>query len=253
MGRWSRVLASDFIGFSGISDRDRVLDVGCGLGSLTFTLLAMANVTSIDALDYSQIYVEAIRRTCADMRVRVRQGDATSLPYESASFDRALSLLVLQFIPDAYRTVREMRRVVRPGGVVAAAVWDSFGGMSMFRMFWDTAAALFPEAGSARAAIYNGPMTRPRELHEAWHNAGLTDVAEVTLTIRLSYVDFTDWWGPFAAGEGPAGAFIESLSPQKRELLERHLRAAYEAGRPDGPRSFAASAFACRGLAPRAD
>jgi ubiquinone/menaquinone biosynthesis C-methylase UbiE len=134
MGRWSRKLAVPFIEFAGLDDGERVLDVGCGTGSLTFALPQAANVGEVAAFDYSPVFVEEARRRNSDPRITIQQADACAIPFPDDRFDRALALLVLHFVPDAGRAVAEVRRVVRPGGVVAAAVWDHLGGMPGTRM-----------------------------------------------------------------------------------------------------------------------
>src|SRR5690349_13356054 len=142
MGRWSRRLAPLLMQFGGLSDGDRVLDVGCGTGSLTFTVPQMAEVASVIGIDLTEAYVEFSRAQNTDPRITFRAADARALPFEDNSFDRAFSMLVLQFIPDAARAVAEMRRVVKPGYTVTAAVWDAYGGTPHTRIVWDTAAAL---------------------------------------------------------------------------------------------------------------
>src|ERR1700754_1600169 len=129
MGRWSQRLALLFIDFAGVAEGEKILDVGCGTGSLTFALARAADLSEIAAIDYSPVFVEEAIRRNTDPRINIRQADACALPFEGGTFDRALALLVLHFVPEADRAVAEMRRVVRPGGVVAAAVWDHYGGM----------------------------------------------------------------------------------------------------------------------------
>ncbi len=248
MGRWSQILARPFLEFTGLEPGERVLDVGCGTGSLTFMLPLVADVAHVSAIDYSEIYVEAARERNPDPRITIDRADACALPFSDAAFDRALALLVLHFIPETEQAVREMCRVVRPGGVVAAAVWDSYGGMPYQRMFWDTAVALDPSAAAARAESYFKPMTRPGEMRGLWTKVGLADVVETALTIRMDYQSFDDFWGPLAAGEGPLGKYVTALDEDKRAAFEQALRAAYEATQLDGPRSFAAVAWACRGV-----
>ncbi len=124
MGRWSRRLAPSLIQFGGFADGERVLDAGCGTGCLTLALPDFANFASITGIDITEPYVEAARSSNADPRIAFEVGDVLALPYSDAAFDRAYSCLVLHFIPEAARAVTEMRRVVRPGGMATAAIWD---------------------------------------------------------------------------------------------------------------------------------
>ena len=149
MGRWSRKLAPLFIDFAGVADGEKILDVGCGTGSLTFALARAADLGEIAAIDYSPVFVEEAIQRNSDPRIKIRQADACDLPFEDGAFDRSLALLVLHFVPEAGKAVAEMRRVVRKGGVVAAAVWDHLGGMPGMRMMIDTVAALSEERAPA--------------------------------------------------------------------------------------------------------
>src|SRR6516162_188373 len=143
MGRWSRRLAPLLIRFGGLLNGERVLDVGCGTGSLTFTFPEIANVASVTGIDPAESFVEFARSRNTDPRISFQTADARALPFENDSFDRVFSMLVLQFIPDAARAVAEMRRVVRLGGTVAAAVWDNFGVLHI-RLLVEIAAVLYP-------------------------------------------------------------------------------------------------------------
>lgn len=250
MGRWSRKLAIPFIEFVGIRDGERVIDVGCGTGSLTFALPKAANIREIAAIDFSPVFVEEATRRNSDPRITIQQGDACALAFGDNSFDRALSLLVLHFVPEARKAIAEMRRVVRPGGVVAAAVWDHLGGMSAMRMMWDTVAMLDDDAKRMRAHYCFQPMMAPDEMRDAFVAEGLVDVEQTSLTIRMNYESFDDYWEPIAAGEGPLGKYVTSLDASMRARADEAVRAAYESGRPDGPRSFASVALACRGIVP---
>lgn len=250
MGRWSKDLAPQFIAFSGISDGERILDVGCGTGSLTFALANAADLGEIEAIDYSNIFVEETIRRNADPRIKVRQADACALPFDDGTFDRALALLVLHFVPEAGKAVGEMRRVVRPGGVVAGAVWDHLGGMPGMRMVVDTVAAYSDRGRQLRARYCFQPMMQPGEMRQAFADQGLVDVTEAQLMVRMDYQSFDDLWAPIAAGEGPLGNYVASLDALERERTDAAVRDAYEAGRPDGPRSFANIAWACRGIVP---
>jgi SAM-dependent methyltransferase len=250
MGRWSQMLAPVFIDFAGIADGEKILDVGCGTGSLTFALAKAAEPGEIVAIDYSRVFVdEAIRRN-THPRIKVQQADACALPFEGGTFDRALALLVLHFVPESAKAVCEMRRVVRSGGVVAAAVWDHLGGMPGMRMMIDTVAALSESGRQLRSRYCSQPMMQPGEMKRTLSKEGLVDVTETELMIRMDYQDFDDYWAPIAAGEGPLGKYVATLDAAERAHTDAAVRNAYEAGRPDGPRSFANVAWACRGIVP---
>ena len=167
MGRWSRRLAPLLIGFGGLADGERVLDVGCGTGSLTFALPVFASLTGVTGIDATEPFVTAARARNTDPRIAFDLGDARALPYADASFDRAYSSLVLQFIPDAAKAVAEMRRVVRPGGTVVAAVWDYYGGQPFTRILWDIAGVLDPMLERP----FFRPLTGPGEIAAAWQAA----------------------------------------------------------------------------------
>jgi SAM-dependent methyltransferase len=248
MGRWSRKLAPLLIRFGGLSDGDRVLDVGCGTGSLIFALPQLANISEAIGIDEAAPYLHYARSQNHDARIKFEQADAVSLPFGGATFDRAFCLLVLQFIPDTPRAVAEMLRVVRPGGVVAAAVWDSFSGMPQSRILWDTAAVLDPAAAAPRAIFR--PLNEPGEMANLWRQLGLLNVQQTSLLIRMEFPSFGDYWRSFTTGEGPQGQYVVGLSEAARATLTEHMRRAYLCNRPDGPRSFVAVAWACRGTVP---
>jgi ubiquinone/menaquinone biosynthesis C-methylase UbiE len=252
MGRWSRRLAPLFIDHAGIADGENVLEIGCGTGSLTFTLPRRAALAGLTAIDHSAIYLAAARAKNHDPHIHLEQGDGCALRFPDAGFDRALSMLVLpSVLPQPELMVAEMRRVTRPGGVVAAAFWDSPGGSPSQRMLWDTAAALEDAAAQARDHTMGRPIYAPGALARMWAEAGLVDIDQQSLMIRMDFSDFADYWAPFASGEGALGAYVASLDDTRRNHLERHLRSAYLTGRPDGERSFVAVALSCRGIVPR--
>jgi SAM-dependent methyltransferase len=257
MGRWSRRLAPGFAGFAGIERATRVLDVGCGTGSLLFELADNTAHKHLTGIDASEVYLAAAQAQiqgqgqagseAAEPRITFQHGDACAMPFAEDSFDAALCQLVLQFVPQPGEAVAEMRRVVRPGGIVAAAVWNSGGGMPHQRMFWDTAAMLDPAASKLRGDTFSRPMTKPDDLYGLFERVGLRDVAESTVTIPMDFANFEDFWSPIAGGEGTLGKYVLGLDAAASDRLAGHLRAAYESGRPDGPRHFACTAFVCRG------
>jgi ubiquinone/menaquinone biosynthesis C-methylase UbiE len=250
MGRWSKKLAPLFVEFAGLADGERVLDVGCGTGSLTFELIRLADLSAVSAVDYSPVFVEAANRLNTDPRVAIEQADACALPFEDKTFDRALAMLVLHFVPEAGKAVSEMRRVVRTGGVVAAVVWDHLGGMPGMRMMIDTVAALSDRGRQLRSRYCFQPMMQPGEMKRTFVEQGLADVTQTEIMIRMDYRDFDDYWAPIAAGEGPLGQFMTTLDADERARMDAAVRDAYEAGHLDGQRSFANVAWACRGVAP---
>lgn len=250
MGRWSRRLAPEFLRFADCPRAIRVLDVGCGTGHLAMAVAAAAAAQEIRGIDLAEPYIDRARRTAADPRLRFEVGDACAIDAPDASFDAVLSLLVLHFVPQPQRAIAEMRRVARPGAVVAAAVWDARGGFVANRLFFDTAAALDPRAGERRARNYTRPLTRPGELGQAWRQAGMAEVTQACLCSRMEFTCFEDYWEPYEGQDGPGAEYVRSLDASARGQLRDAVAAAYLDGEADGPRSYAALAWAVRGVAP---
>ena len=247
MGRWSRQLARPFLDFTGVADSERVLDVGCGTGHLAAAIAQVSSPAEVHGVDLSPVYIEYAKAHNPDPRLLFGVGDACALEYPDGTFDRVLSLLVLHFVPHVDQALAEMCRVARPGAVVAAAVWDVRGGFVANRMFFDTAAALDEKAVERRAKNYTRPMTRPGELAAAWQAAGLQDVAATSLIIRMEYASFADYWAPYLGNDGPGAEYVQSLDAGQHARLEAAVRAAYLDGEADGPRSYAALAWAVKG------
>jgi len=250
MGRWSRRLAPAFIEFAEINAAESALDVGCGTGNLSFCLAGVPRIARVTGIDVSPAYVAHAKRMNRDPRVDFEVADACALPFDDASFDHALSMLVLQFIPRPNRAVAEMRRVTRRGGTIAAATWDTAGGLIPYRMIFDTAAMLDGEGEALRAKAYGRPMCRPGELARVWRDAGLLNVIQDMITIRMDFVSFADFWAPAEGREGPAAAYVGTLDAAARSKLQDAVRLAYLNGEPDGARSYAATAWVVRGRAP---
>ncbi|MEO3472562.1 methyltransferase domain-containing protein [Roseomonas sp. CAU 1739] len=241
MGRWSARLAEVMLDALALPSGAAVLDAGCGTGSLSAAIAARDATARITGVDLSETFVAA-----AQARVpggRFSTGDVTRLDLPDAAFDAALSLLVLQFVPDRAAALAEMARVVKPSGLVATAMWDFTGGFSFLRAFADTVAATEPDGEAFRARYWSDPVGSPGRLSALLRDAGMRDVVERDLVIRQDFTDFADWWDPWASGgQGIAGAFVATLPPDRLPRVEALARRAYLAGGPDGPRSFVAVA-----------
>jgi SAM-dependent methyltransferase len=248
MGRWSRRLAPRLVEFAGVRDGDRVLDLGCGTGSLTRVLLDEMPHSEVVGVDPAAAFIESARQQITDLRVRFEVGDAGSLPLPDNAFDRCLSLLVVNFIPDAMQATAEMSRVTRPGGTVAAAVWDYGEGMEMLSILWDTAVSLDPSAQPRHEA--NNPYCRRGELAGLWTESGFQQVEETELTIPLYFSSFDDYWTPFLAGVGPSGDYVAGLSAQRQQELQDHLRRRLSAESGEKPLTLQARAWAVCGRVP---
>ena len=243
MGRWSRVLAEKFLDFVGIRDGERVLDIGCGTGALVYSLAARTLRSEIVGIDPIAPFIDYARAHAADRRVEFDVGDALNLPYPPASFDACVSLLVIMFIRDAGRMLMEMRRVARPGGTIAACVWDR-DGMEMNSIFWRTAVELNPAARQQRETQnYNAGM-----LSSLWVENGFLKVEESPLMIPLEFKSFDDFWQPQLGGQGPSAAYLSGLSRGHLLALQTRLREKLLGGGPDGPFTLMAKALAVRGI-----
>ncbi len=240
MGRWSRRLAPLFVDFAQVGAGDVVLDVGSGTGALSLAVAAVASA-QVTGIERSETYVRHAQQHADGDRVRFEVGDATALPFPDSTFDRTLSMLVLNFVPDRAVALDQMIRVTRPGGVVAGAVWDYGDGMGMLRMFWDEAVALNPEAEPRDER--HMPLCSRGALAELWRDHGLHGVDEQALTIEMAFTSFDDYWQPFLHGQGPAGAYVTSLSEFDRRALQSGLRRRWAAGL-----SLNARAWAVRGV-----
>lgn len=241
MGRYSRSLAPEFATFAGVATGMRVLDVGCGPGALTGELVRRLGPSNVAACDPSEPFVAA----CAARHpgVEVRRGPAEQLPYDDGEFDLVAAQLVLHFISDPGRAGAECARVVRPGGVVTACVWDFDDGMELLRAFWDAALARDPDAPDEARMLRFG---RPGEVPQWLTEAGLVQVAETTLTVETEYQDFDELWTSLLAGIGPAGSYCVGLPDAARADLREALFERLDS--PTGAFSLRAVARAGRGV-----
>jgi trans-aconitate methyltransferase len=249
MGRWSRKLADPMLDALALPRGSAVLDAGCGTGALADALAARDTAARITGIDISPAFLEAARARVP--HADFRPGDLTALDLPDAAFDAALSLLVLQFVPDRAKALAEMARVTKPGGLVAAAMWDFTGGFSFLRAFADTVAVTEPEGDAFRARYWADPVGTPGRMSALFAAASVERVTETDIAIRQDFIDFEDWWDPWAAGgQGIAGAFIATLPPERIPPIKEIVRRAYLAGGADGPRSFVAVARLAIGRKP---
>lgn len=245
LGRWSRRLAAPFIEFARLPPHGPLLDVGCGTGSLAATLAAQAKGRTIVGADLSPSYLQQARRNAPSGLYTV--ADAGRLALRDTAFAASLAQLVLNFVPDPAGAVAEMCRVTRPGGIVAASVWDFRGGLVYQRLFWDTASGIDDGAGKARDRLFATPLATAEGLVRLWTEAGLREIATQPITIRMDYESFEDYWQPLLGGQGPVGTYVTGLDEGRRTLVRERVRLAYLAGGADGVRSMAATAWAVRG------
>jgi SAM-dependent methyltransferase len=240
MGRYSRRLAPKLADFAGIGAGMRVLDVGCGPGALTGELVERLGADRVAAADPSDTFFAATAERFPG--VDLRRAPAEQLPWSNSEFDAVLAQLVVNFLSDPVAGVREMARVARDGGVVAACAWDYGEGMRMLRMFWDASAAVDPGSPDEAAAFR---VRGAEDLRGVWVEAGLAEVETGALTVEASYDGFDDFWEPFLTGTGPSGAYVVSLDEEHRAALRDELRR--RLGDPRGPFTLPATAWAVRG------
>ena len=246
MGRWSHLVAREFLEWLAVPPGCRWLDVGCGTGALAQTILALATPDEVVGIDTSPAYVAFARERVNYQRVRFEVGDAQALQAASATFDAVVSGLVLNFVPEPEKAASEMVRAARPGGTVAAYVWDYVEGMQMMRYFWDAAVALEPrirELDQGRRF----PLCDPEVLTDLFRRAGLEEVEVRAIDIPTVFRDFDDYWSPFLGGQGSAPVYVMSLSEERRGELRERIRATLPTS-PEGEHHLTASAWAVRGV-----
>jgi SAM-dependent methyltransferase len=246
MGRWSRLLAPLLLEFADIPDEGRVLDAGSGTGSMASAITSGKARCQVVGIDPSKEYVAyAASRNRDGARANFETGDAQHLRFADGTFQSCLSLLVFNFIPDPALALRELVRVTRPGGRIAAAVWDYGTGMRMLRVFWDAVISLNPEASKYDEG--NMPLCRVGELSSLWTKGGLTGVEERPLEITMRFASFEDYWNPFLLGQGPAGAYVRRLNPDRLKLLREEVKRRLTVSDDGLPFDLPAWAWAVRG------
>jgi SAM-dependent methyltransferase len=238
MGRYSVPLAPTFADFTGIEAGQRVLDVGCGPGALTSELARRLGPDNVSAVDPSEPFVAAIRERLPD--VTVARGPAEDLPFEDRAFDAALAQLVVHFMAPPLAGLREMARVTRSRGFVAACVWDHAGSNGPLGVFWKAARELDPNVTDESGL----PGTHEGDLARLFGEAGLNSVQESALSVSVEHPSFEDWWEPYTLGVGPAGGYVAGLDEPSRERLRERCREVL----PAPPFTVNAVAWAARGV-----
>ena len=239
MGRWSEPLAGEFLQSADVRVTGQVLDVGCGPGALTAVLVDRYGAPAVAAIDPSESFVAATRARFPELDVR--QGTAEALPYDDGSFDAALAQLVMHFMTDPVAGLRDMGRVTRSGGVVAACVWDHAGGGSPLSLVWSAAQDVDPAAPNEADL----PGTREGQLASYAREAGLRDITPSALTVSQRFESFDEWWAPYLFGVGPLGAYIGTLPDDHLNALKERCRELL----PEAPFEQPAVAWSVRALA----
>ena len=245
MGRWSRPLAREFLSWIAVPWRQRWLDVGCGTGALSETILTRCQPVEVVGVDRSLTYASAARAARRETFAHFLVADATRLPLRGTHFDAAVSGLMINFVPDPVRAVEQMMLSVRPGGTVALYVWDYAGRMEMLRYFWDAAVALDPAAHELDEGR-RFPICTATALAALFTSAGVDHVETRALEVPAEFENFDDFWQPFLSGDAPAPGYCLSLDEPRRAKLREALRQRLPF-QPDGRIELVARAWGVRG------
>ena len=246
VGRWSRLVAQEFIRWLAASEDGQWLDVGCGTGALSQAILELKKPEKVTGIDRSEEFVKTVRSKVVHPNVEFRTGDAQSIPVESETYDVAVSGLVLNFVPQPNQMIAEMKRAVKKGGMVALYVWDYAEKMQFMRHFWDAAVDLDPAAHDLDEGV-RFPICHPDALTQLFQDAELSTIEARPIDIPTHFKNFDDYWTPFLGGQGPAPGYVMSLSDEKRVQLRERIRASLPFA-PDGSLPLMARAWAVKGV-----
>lgn len=246
VGRWSRLVAREFLKWLSIPSGSQWLDVGCGTGALSQTILEVANPAGIKSIDRSEAFVEFARAHIQDERVQFGVADAQALSPQLGTFDAIVSGLVINFIPQPEQALKSIVQLARTGGTVAAYVWDYAEGMQLMRYFWDAAVALNPNVNDIDE-VKRFPFCQPEPLKQLFQESGLNQVEVIPIEVSTDFRDFDDYWSPFLGGQGPAPSYAMSLNQEDRSKLREKIRASLPI-ESDGSIHLIARAWAVKGI-----
>ncbi len=247
-GRWSRLVADQFVGWLDVPPRRRWLDVGCGTGALTDAILRRSDPSAVIGIDPAEPFIERAAMTLPDPRASFRVGSAVDTGLADGAVDVVAGGFVLNFVPDLDAALAEWRRVLASGGVVGATVWDYANGMASIRLFWDAAVAVDPAAAAfdqgGKASIGDA-----KDLEAAFREAGFLAVEGGAITIPMVFADFDDYWLPFLGGTGGAPGYVTTLDDAHRDAIREELRRSITF-EPDGSIHLEARAWTVRARRP---
>jgi SAM-dependent methyltransferase len=250
MGRWSTQLAPRFVDFADLPAGGYILDVGSGTGARCRALIDRINGVRVVGVEPAVDYVAYTQERLADTAVEVRQGDALALHFEDHRFDGALALLILQELPNALQAVQQMRRVTRPGGLVATCQWNFIDGLPMLSLFWEAAVEVIDTHAARQRAKDCTPLgySTTLALCDLWESAGLSEIETCTLEISMGFANFEDYWGPFQSDVTQSSSYANTLSEDERSALKDRLYEKVLGSGPDRPFMLPAQACAVKGI-----
>lgn len=251
VGRWSRLVAAEFIPWLGVSAGATWIDVGCGTGELTRSILRMTAPGKVVSLDPSESYLDHARASITDPRVEFSRGTDQDVRSLGVVADAVVSGLVLNFVPDAVDALRAASEATAPGGLIAAYVWDYADGMAMLRHFWDAAVEEDPAARSKDEGA-RFPLCAPGALKSAFETAGLVGVVTRSIEVTDRFADFGEYWTPFLSGAAPAPGYLASLPAERQARLREMVRNRLPIA-TDGSITLTCRAWAVRGRLPEAN
>lgn len=249
IGRWTRRLAERIADLAPPDVEGPLLDVACGTGAMAAALATRLPDRRVVGIDVAKPYLDYAATRDDSRGIEFREMNAQSLSFADDTFGAAYATIALNFIADSAAAAREMRRVVRPGGLAVVAGWDFRGGLVYQRMLWDTAAGIDTEAGQIRNRIFSHPLATPDGLRDLWAEVGLANVERRSVTIRMDFESFDDYWLPLLGGQGPVGGYVAALPEEMQRRMRDAVREAYLSGDKDGPRSLTATAWLVTGRA----